>query len=149
MVINNKFMHYCLISFKLNSYESKTLKRKLLFIIQMSTVKSINDDEKLGNRILHDLLSNTLSLPELSKKYNIDVSQLFLWLKSVEVSINQTLNSSSDIFPPVDDEEWLNMTTEERNEFFNDLEEGLKFKSETYTLDDLKKMKENIKHRHD
>lgn len=115
----------------------------------MSTVKSINNDDNLSNRILHDLLSNTLSLPELSKKYNIEVSQLFLWLKSVEVSINQTLNSSSDIFPQVNDEEWLNMSIEERNEFINDLEEGLKFKSETYTLDDLKKMKEKRKHSHD
>lgn len=111
----------------------------------MSTAESINNNNNLRSQILNDLLSKSLSLTDLSKKYNIEVTELFLWLKNVEININQTLSTPSDIFPPVDDEEWLNMTEKERIDFFNHLEKGLEFESETFTLEDLKKMKENRK----
>ena len=64
----------------------------------MSTVESIKGDDTLRDQILKDLISKSLPLTELSKKYNIEVSELFSWLKNIEISINQTLNNLSGIF---------------------------------------------------
>lgn len=113
----------------------------------MSTAESINNDVNLRSQILNDLISKSLSLVDLSKKYNIEISELYSWLKSIEININQTLSDPSGIFPPVDDEEWLNMTEKERLDFFDHLEKGLQFESTPITLEDLKKMRENRKNK--
>lgn len=113
----------------------------------MSTAESINNDDNLRNQILNDLISKSLSLIDLSKKYNIEVVELYSWLKSIEITINQTLSALEGIFPPVDDEEWLNMTKNERLEFFEHLEKGFQFESTSITLDGLKKMRENRKNK--
>jgi len=125
----------------------QSLKRKMLGLMCMSTAESINNDDNLRNQILNDLISKSLSLIDLSKKYNIEVVELYSWLKSIEITINQTLSALEGIFPPVDDEEWLNMTKNERLEFFEHLEKGFQFESTSITLDGLKKMRENRKNK--
>lgn len=111
----------------------------------MSTAESINNNNTLRTQILNDLISKSLSLIELSKKYNIEITELYSWLKSVEININQILSLPSGVFPPVDDEEWLNMTEKERVEFFDHLKAGLKYKTKTFTIDDLDEMIEKRK----
>lgn len=111
----------------------------------MSKAESINNDDNLRSQILKDLVSKSLSLLDLSKKYNIEVSELYSWLKSIEININQTLSNPSGIFPQVDDEEWLNMSEDERLDFFKHLEKGLQFESAPISLEDLKKMREKRK----
>ena len=111
----------------------------------MSTAESINNNDTLRTQILNDLISKSLSLIELSKKYNIEITELYSWLKSVEININQILSMPSGVFLPVDDEEWLNMTEKERVEFFDHLKEGLKFESKTLTIEDLDEMIEKRK----
>ena len=110
-------------------------------------MSTIEKDDNLRNQILNDLLSRSLSLFELSKKYNIEVSELYSWLKSIEININHTLSTPSEIFSPVDDEEWLNMSEKERLDFFMHLEKGLQFESTPITLDDLKIMREKRKNK--
>ncbi len=119
----------------------------MLGLMYMSTAESINNDENLRSQILNDLISKSLSLTDLLKKYNIEVTELYSWLKSIEININQTLSSPSGVFPPVDDEEWLNMTKKERSDFFDHLEKGLQVESIPITLDDLKKMREERKNK--
>lgn len=114
----------------------------------MSTTESIsNDNNDLRNRILNDLLSKSLSLIDLSKKYNIELAELYSMLKSVEINISQTLSTPSGIFPPVDDQEWINMTEKERLDFFNHLEKGLQYESTPITLESLKKMRDDKKNK--
>ena len=54
----------------------------------ISTTESINNDNNdLRNRILNDLLTKSLSLIDLSKKNNIELTELYSMLKSVEINI--------------------------------------------------------------
>ena len=109
------------------------------------SIKKINND--LRNRILNDLLAESLSLIDLSKKYKKEITELYALLKSIEININQTLNTHSEIFPPVDDQEWVNMSEKERLDFYDHLEKDLKHESTPITLDNFKKMREDRKNK--
>ena len=60
----------------------------LIIIMYISTTESINNDNNdLRNRILNDLLTKSLSLIDLSKKNNIELTEFYSMLKSVEINI--------------------------------------------------------------
>ena len=76
-------------------------------------------------------MSQKTSLAELSTKYDINLSELFLWVKNLESKLHETIEQPSGMFPEVDDEEWLEMTEEEKKEFIGHLTKAEEFYKET------------------
>ena len=107
----------------------------------MSNSKTLDQNNALGNKLVQELLDQNLTLDELSSKFGIDKRELFIWLKNLESKLHQTIEQPAELFPEVDDEKWVEMTDEEKNDFINHLRKANEFESETFTVDDLKKLK--------
>lgn len=103
----------------------------------MSSVKTLDSNYNLRNDLIQDLLTHQRTLPELAKKYNIEIEELFFWLKNLELKLHQTIEQFIGLFPPVDDEEWLNMTQEEKNDFIHHLKKGDELEPTTMTFEEL------------
>lgn len=95
----------------------------------------------LRNNLVQELLDQDLPLDELSSKFGIDKRELFIWLKNLETKLHQTIEQPAVLFPEVDDEEWVGMSEEEKIDFIKHLRKADEFESETFTVNDLKKMK--------
>ena len=111
----------------------------------MSAINDINNNQKLKLNLFEDLTAHKYTFSELAKKYSLSEKDLFLWLKNLEIDINELIDSSTSLFPTVDDESWVGMSLEEKKElikhFTLNLLEG---NGSTYTIDDLRKKKRNF-----
>lgn len=82
----------------------------------MSSSKTLDQNNTLRNNLVQELLDQNLTLDELSSKFGIDKRELFIWLKNLEAKLHQTIEQPPRIFPEVDDEEWVEMTEEEKKD---------------------------------
>lgn len=111
----------------------------------MSSITAIDQNIELRNSLIQDVLSDKFSLEDLSKKYNIELLELFLWFKNLEIKLHQTIEQPAGLFPSIDDEEWTSMSEEEKKAFVLHLKEADKFESKTLTINDLKKIRREKK----
>ena len=111
----------------------------------MSTTDDINTNQKLKLNLFEDLTSKKYTLSELAEKYSLTEKDLFIWLKNLEININEIIDSGTSVFPNVDDKSWSGMSLEEKKELINqfsiNLQDGT---GSTYTIDELKKKKRDI-----
>lgn len=108
----------------------------------MSSTDTIDNNQKLKFNLFEDLTSHKYTLSELAKRYSLTEKDLFIWLKKIEININETIDTSKSLFPNVDDKSWTAMNLDEKKEliehFSSILLEGT---GSTYTIEDLKNKK--------
>ena len=97
----------------------------------MSASNLLDTNISLRNSLIQEILDQKTSLAVLSEKYDIDISELFRWFKNLESKLHETIVQPAGMFPEVDDEEWLEMTEEEKKEFINHLTKAEEFYKET------------------
>lgn len=107
----------------------------------MSSSKTLDQNNTLRNNLVQELLDQNLTLDELAGKFRIDKRELFIWLKNLEAKLHQTIEQPPGLFPEVDDEEWVEMTEDEKIDFINHLKKADEFESETFSIDELDHLK--------
>ena len=108
----------------------------------MSSIEAINNNQTIRDQLLRDLSSKAFSITDMSVKYSISVPDLFLWLKDLEVHINQTLSSSQGNFPQVSDQEWLDLSDDDKDAFVRHLKDSDTFETSSgFSIEDLDRMK--------
>lgn len=107
----------------------------------MSTSNLIDNNISLRNNIIQEILSKKTTLTELSAKFDIDESELFIWFKNLESILHETIEQPSGMFPEVDDAEWVNLSEEEKKDFINHLLKGDEYETESFTIEELEKQR--------
>lgn len=113
----------------------------------MSSSNLIDDNQKLKLKfnLFEDLSSYKYSLSELAEKYSLTEKELLIWLKKLEININETIDTSKSLFPDVDDESWVALRLYEKKELIDYFSSSqLQGSGSTLTIADLKKKKRVI-----
>ena len=63
----------------------------------------------------------------------------------LESRLHETIEQPDDLIPEVDDEEWVNLTKEEKDDFLDHLSKGNAYETESFTIERLEKRREKAK----
>ncbi len=59
--------------------------------------------------------------------------------------MHETIEQPDDMIPDVDDEDWVSLTEEEKDDFLDHLSKGNAYDTESFTIEELEKRREKQK----
>ena len=75
----------------------------------------------------------------------LDLAEIFLWLENLDYRIRQTIEDQIDRLRPIDDEEWVNLSNEEKKAFIDHLKEADRFEPKDLSFDEIRRKRKNNK----